>query len=208
MVFAPTTYFLPLVLSLVSFLGPVKPAKPGPAAPARVTALVSQHHPDQYLGRPWLVVTRRSPQRVQLLWNAVPECDIQGYSVERSLDGGHWHELAYVPVSLTHRYRYNDTTTTAAYYRVVRLDFARHCTFSLPKLVHSSRYAGPIIAQPNPAHGAVRLLGRDPSQPVDLLNSTGELVNQLSEASFSTQQLPRGVYALRQGNQITRLVVR
>lgn len=207
MVFGSATHFLPLALSLCLRVGPVKPAKPVPAAlPARPQ--LTSFHPDKYLGRPWLMVSRRSPKHVQLLWNAVPECDIQGYSVERSLDGGHWQELAYVPVSLTHRYRYDDTTTTAAYYRVVRLDFTRQYTYSLPKLIHSARYAGPIIAQPNPAHGAVRLLGRDPSQPVDLLNSTGELVNQLSESSFSTQQLLPGVYALRQGNQITRLVVR
>lgn len=165
--------------------------------------------PDLYLGRPRLLpIERLNAGRVRLRWNALPETSTQGYRVERSPDADHWTAVAYVPETRTHRYCVDDTTTQALFYRVVRLDLSRRLSASPPMRTSFAVPLGPLVARPNPAHGQVRLLGRDPALSVDVLNGRGELVHQIDAADFTTAGLSPGTYALRQGRQITRFVVR
>ena len=145
---------------------------------------------------------------MRLHWSAVPETDTQGYWVERSADADHWQRTAYVPVRASHRYCFQDTSRTAVYYRVVRLDFTRRLSASPAVRSSYGVPLGPLSASPNPARGPVRLLGRDPGLSVDVLNGRGELVHQIFSSAFTTAGLHPGVYALRQGQQITRFVVR
>lgn len=194
------------LLALLALLpGPGKPTTPGPvsARPAPVSGA-----PELYLSRPRLLVERLNDHRVRLLWNAVPETNTQGYQVERSPDADHWQLHAYVPVNPAHRYRFEDTCRAAVYYRVVRLDFSRRLVASPPVRSTPAIPLGPLVALPNPARGTVRLLNRDPSLSVDLLDAFGGLVTQINAATFTTTVLLPGVYALRQGRQITRFTVR
>lgn len=204
----------PSLLGLLGLLLALPDGGPGPFHPG--TASVGGHVrggtggliPALYLGHPRLLVERRSPGRVRLHWSAVPETDTQGYRVERSTDADHWLRRDFVPVSRNHRYAYDDTTATAYYYRVVRLDFSRHLSASPPVRSTYGTALGPLRALPNPARGPVRLLGRDPGLSVDVFNGRGELVHQIFTPFFTTEGLEPGVYALRQGRQIARLVVR
>ena len=182
-------------------------------SPGKAASQVPSPHcfgtpPELYLGRPQLLIKRLDAGRVRLSWNAVPETNTQGYHVERSADSDHWTPYAYVSVSRSHRYRYDDTCSSAVFYRVVRLDFTRHRTASRPVRSSYGVPLGPLLAQPNPARGPVRLLGRDPFLSVDVLNSGGEVVHQIYDSTFNTRDLHPGVYALRQGEQITRFIVR
>lgn len=202
-----------LALLCLSLLSPQNGPGPGKPTPRVIPILpgvrpLATTPPDLYLGRPRLLVERLDERRVRLAWNAVPETRTQGYRVERSLDGDHWLQLAYVDVNPRHRYRYLDTSRVALYYRVVRLEWSRRLSYSPPVRSTYGIPLGPLVAQPNPARGTVRLLGRDPLLSVDVLDAQGQLVSQIYEAAFSTQDLRPGVYALRQGQQITRFVVR
>lgn len=193
-----------LLMALLSS-GP-GPGKRGAVAWAQRPVTTSV--PDLYLGRPRLLIERLNAGRVRLLWNAVPETNTQGYRVERSFDADHWQAHDYVPVNRTHRYRYDDTCRVAVYYRVVRLDFSRRLSASRPVRSTYGVPLGPLTASPNPARGPVRILGRDPGLSVDVLNGRGELVHQIYASAFTTDGLPPGTYVLRQGQQITRFVVR
>lgn len=195
-----------LPLSSPPATGPDKPrpAKHGAVAHPQPTSI----RPPLYLSRPRLVVERLNSRMARLRWNAVPETTSQGYRVERSSDGDHWTYHDYVRVNATHRYHYEDTCRSAFYYRVVRLDFSRRLTPSLRVPSPYARPTGPLLAQPNPARGPVRLLGHDPLLSLDVLDGRGVLVRQIHTATFNTGSLRPGVYALRQGHRITRFAVR
>ena len=201
-----------VMLGLLSFLSAYSASGPGkPVVPAqgRPRPVLTSARPDLYLGRPRLLpIERVNAGRVRLRWNALPETSTQGYRVERSADADHWAALGYVPVTRAHRYCFDDTTAQALYYRVVRLDFSRRLTASPPVRSTYAVPLGPLVASPNPARGPVRILGRDPALSVDVLNGRGEVVHQVYTGGFTTAGLPPGTYALRQGRQITRFVVR
>jgi hypothetical protein len=200
-----------VLLSLISATEGFGPRKsvPAPALHRPRRGGLTSQQPDLYLGRPRLLpIERLNAARVRLRWNALPETDTQGYQVERSADADYWTALGYVPVTRSHRYCFDDTTAQAFYYRVVRLDFSRRLTASLPVRSTYAVPLGPLVASPNPAHGPVRLLGRDPALCVDLLNGRGEVVHQVFASGFTTDGLLPGTYLLRQGRQITRFVVR
>lgn len=205
-----TNYSIPALLLGMSLLSPGNGPgpKPGRKALTPVTSVLTSVQPDLYLGRPRLLIERLNAKLVRLVWNAVPETRTQGYRVESSPDGDHWVQLAYVGVNPKHRYRYDDTCRVARYYRVVRLDFSRRLSCSPPVRSSYAVPLGPFVAQPNPARGTVHLLGRDPALSVDVLDARGEVISQIYASAFSTIDLRPGVYALRQGQQITRLVVR
>lgn len=199
----------PVLLGLLSLFSVCSDPGPGkPVVPATARPRPTSRPPDLYLGRPRLRIERLDARRVRLCWDAVPETNTQGYRVERSPDADHWFSHDYVPVSRSHRYRYQDTCRLAVYYRVVRLDFSRRLSASPPVRSTYGVPLGPLLASPNPARGPVRILGRDPGLSVDVLNGRGELVHQIYAAGFTTQGLAPGTYALRQGQQIARFVVR
>ena len=65
---------------------------------------------------------------------------------------------------------------------------------------------------PNPAHGTVRVAGAAPGAPLTLLDGTGRAVRTLradgaGAATLSLAGLPVGVYAVRVGGAVRRLVV-
>ena len=212
---APSSFSLPallgrnlLLLGLLSCLprqqpGPGKPALPLLSRPALTTP-----GPDLYLGRPRLLLERLDESHVRLRWNAVPETNTEGYRVERSVNGDHWTYHDFVPVNRQHRYHYDDTCRLAMYYRVVRLDLSRRLSASPGVRSTYGVPLPPLKALPNPARAIVRIQGRDPALCVEVLNWRGELVHQVFDSDFPTQGLLPGTYALRQGNQIARFIIR
>lgn len=198
------------VLTVLLFPAAPPPIGTGPAPMAWMPRMAWQPAcllPDLYLARPSVRLARLTAKRVRLSWDAVPETRTQGYQVERSPDGSRWVTLGYLPVQANHRYRFEDTATAADYYRVARLDFSRQYAVS-PAVRSTGTAPAPLTAHPNPAHGEVQLRGRDPDEAVNVVDSRGEVVRQISDSIFSTTGLTPGVYALCQGRQITRLVVR
>lgn len=199
-----TRLLIPTACLAVATFGP----GPVPVKPLSKETIPTSRTPDLYLARPNLHIERTSTNRVSLRWNAIPETTTQGYRVERSADNYRWTLLAYIPMLASHRYHYEDTSRSSVYYRVARLDLSRRYTLSQPVLSPVAEPYSRLAAQPNPAHGEVRLVGCDPSQIVEVLDAKGQLVNQISEPVFSTTAWRPGIYALRQGRQITRLIVR
>ena len=145
---------------------------------------------------------------VHVNWETLDEESNLGYMVQRSADKLHWTSLEYMPANADgkgHAYGYEDENEGLAYYRLAQLG-SKHLAFS------PLRYSVPApppetFALRHQAHGTVLVLGAVAGQPVEVLNSAGELVQTVEGEHFSTQQLSPGMYAVRQGQQVARLQV-
>jgi hypothetical protein len=156
-------------------------------------------------------VQRVTRQVVKLSWKSLAHEENQGYIVQRSEDGVTWNNLYFQPGQGDKKERafaYSDTTSASVYYRLGELDEGMHMTFSPVWYLVAATPLARFSAQLNPARRSVQLVGADPTKPVDVLNSSGQLVQVVVGSSFSARELRPGMYALRQGSLVTRLQVR
>lgn len=156
------------------------------------------------------VVRRVTRQINKVSWNSLAHEENQGFIVQRSVDGITWTNVYFQPGEPDKRERafsYSDTTAASVYYRLGELDEAMHMTYSPVWYLVAATPLARFGAQLNPVKRSVQLVGSDPTKPVDVLNSAGEVVQVVVGTSFSTRELRPGTYAVRQGSRVTRLQV-
>lgn len=164
---------------------------------------------------------------IDLKWTTSSEAYNGGFQLQVAPDSVSWQNLAFVNskvigISTTAvDYQYATPFSPGTYYRIQQVDpngYVTATTHSLlvraTPLAATSATKSPAMGTgvyPNPAHDVVQVTSTTAGQPVELLNSLGQVVQTTTlapgTASLAVQSLPRGVYILRQGNSSSRLVL-
>jgi hypothetical protein len=160
-----------------------------------------------------------------LRWTTAQEKNNDRFEVEASADGKSFRPIGAVAgagsTSSRHDYRFEDGKLgsygqSVVYYRLRQVDRDGTATTSPVRAVSVATAPEPtrLLAYPNPAHDAVRVLlkGAAASAPLELFNALGQLVRSQAaadgvEAILSLNGLPAGVYVLRCGLLSQRLDV-
>ena len=155
---------------------------------------------------------RTTPTRVALIWTTASEKNNVGFTVEKSADGRQWQALGFVAGAgtsgVTHAYAYEDAAAPQpAYYRLRQQDSDGQVQYAPVRFVSAAPAA--LSVYPNPAHGAVRVAGADPTLPLRLLTLRGQLLRELPAGTMvvETALLAPGLYLLQSGPRVVRLVV-
>ena len=173
----------------------------------------------------WDALANDKGDAVILEWASAEERDNAFYFVEHSTDGVRFEEMDHIDGQvtsdreLTYEYIHHSAARGAHYYRLGQQDFdGTRQTFGVRQvtLTGTDRAAG---AFPNPARagGEVRLqlpAGAGTS-PIELISPTGRRVATFPVDTERTLQrmvlpadLPAGLYLLRSGSGVQRLLVR
>ncbi len=106
---------------------------------------------------------RLSKSTVNLDWQTTSEHNNDGFDIQRTVDGGKWHDLAFLPGHGTsleeHSYTYTDERPLPGmnYYRLQQMDFDGSFEYSPTVSVEMEWEGGGISIFPNPASGTVTL---------------------------------------------------
>jgi hypothetical protein len=159
-----------------------------------------------------------------LTWITASEINNQGFAVEVSPDGTSFRQIGWVrgngSSSGPSSYQFTDEALPTygvplVYYRLRQQDADGTASFSAVQAlkVPASSEQATLQVWPNPSHGSITVDGLAPSQPVQVLDVTGRVLLTASTPPTGPLQLdlPRGlapgVYLVRSGSQVRRLVV-
>jgi alpha-tubulin suppressor-like RCC1 family protein len=157
---------------------------------------------------------RTGPATVALTWATATETNNAGFTVQKSTDGVAFLALGFVAGAGTsaaaHAYTYTDGQALGrSYYRLAQRDTDGTITYSPVGVVEGA--AATLSLAPNPAHGAVQVLGLAPDATLVVYDELGRTVRPAA-ATLDVTGLPAGIYLVRataphQAPQTARLVV-
>jgi hypothetical protein len=147
-------------------------------------------------------------QQVDLKWSTANEINVQGFDIEKSIDGKNFNKINFVSASNQLKANYNTTVLLlngAAYYRLKIIDNDGKYTYSnVVKAIAFSNNS--INVYPNPAINTlnVNVLDLNTTKEFTIFNSFGQPViyaqmNQLSQ-QVNISQLSIGSYFLQFNN--------
>ncbi|HMW96138.1 MAG TPA: T9SS type A sorting domain-containing protein [Flavobacteriales bacterium] len=157
------------------------------------------------------------PDAVQLLWSTASERDNAFFEVQRSRSGVTYETIGSVDgngnSTTTIAYEFNDPTPYPGpnYYRLKQVDLDGTSTFTEVRSVTIGA-DGPIHVYPNPAVDQVRIAGllQGSTDPVEVYNAAGERMpfapEDMNEGLLDVSTLPKGIYLVRIGDQVARVV--
>ncbi|MGI4875826.1 MAG: FG-GAP-like repeat-containing protein [Janthinobacterium lividum] len=159
--------------------------------------------------------------RVALAWRTASEVNSARFEVERSADGVTFAEIGRVAAQGTKTtatdYALLDkqlpTGATTLYYRLRQIDLDGTAAYSPVRVVALAGAA--LRAYPVPAHGGqvLTITGASAGAALEVLDALGRRIAAAPADAAGTAQLPlpaglaAGVYVLRAGEQVLRLVV-
>ena len=157
---------------------------------------------------------RTGPATVAVTWATATETSNAGFTVQKSADGTAFSALGFVAGAGTsaaaHAYTYTDGQAPGrSYYRLAQHDSDGTTTYSPVAVVEGA--ATKLALVPNPAHGAVQVLGLAPEATLVVYDNLGRAVRPAA-ATLDVAGLPAGIYLVRataphQAPQTVRLVV-
>jgi|GEM_PF-490380 len=159
---------------------------------------------------------RGAGQAVQLAWHTAQEVNNAGFTVEKSMDGLRFEPLAFVPgaenPATPRQYSYDDQSAPATYYRLRQQDRSGVITYSPVQFVPAADRAAMARLElaPNPARRhPVEVHYAGPAAPVGLYSLQGQQLRQwpAGTTALDVRGLAAGVYVVRVGTQVTRLLV-
>jgi hypothetical protein len=153
----------------------------------------------------------RNGSRVLLQWRTTGQQ--RAFVVQRALDGIYWLDLAHLTVdsvvsTKTRKLDFEEEWTSGGFYRVAQACAAYQGSYSPVVWVAAVNPRTILTARQLPSSDIVLVQGADLSQQLQLISVSGYFVREVTAPAFSCADLLAGVYALRQGKRITRLVVR
>ena len=155
---------------------------------------------------------------VALAWRTASELNSAYFEVQRSFDGRTFTPLGRVAArgatSSTTNYTYLDAQLPAGaatlYYRLRQVDADETAAYSPGRAVTRPGTGTSLSLYPNPAPGSTTLVGAVPGTQVQVLDALGRILLTVVAKANGTAQLTgltSGVYAVRAGGQVARLVV-
>jgi Zn-dependent metalloprotease len=157
---------------------------------------------------------------IKLDWKTENEQHNQGFWVERSSGGNAFEKLAWIPASgnSAGRYGYLDAAAKEGVlytYRLQQQDVDGRGTYSPYRSARRGALAAHLVVAPNPASSFTEItLPSGAAQHVWLTDSRGNTVRQWQQLQggarhrISLQGLAPGLYLLRVGGELRKLVVR
>ena len=152
---------------------------------------------------------------VRLDWATASEVNSDRFEVERSSDGLAFATIGTVAAAgsstSSHAYQLTDAKlpagSTRLYYRLRQVDLDGTAVYSPVQVVGLDM--GGITIAPNPAHSSARLLGAPAGVLVQVFDALGQVVvtKKTDEAGSAELTLPQGLYLVRTGQQVKRLLV-
>ncbi|MEL7148716.1 MAG: T9SS type A sorting domain-containing protein, partial [Bacteroidota bacterium] len=157
---------------------------------------------------------------VVITWQTATEIDNDYFMIERSVDGVLWEELMKVDGAGTSsgpiNYRQTDRSphTGLSFYRLKQVDFDRQFSYSSIKwLDRKEDYIEKLRTYPNPATNETFLAGSHGNTKIRLMDINGREMNDAVKMTYRNElisidvsKLPVGVYFIRAGNGLTKLI--
>jgi len=142
---------------------------------------------------------------VVLEWQTTSESGASHFDIERSIDTRNWSRITTIKAN-NKPTRYNTTDdaplSIGAYYRLNQFDFdGEHEVF---KSVFVEQKANKLTVYPNPTMPEITIVSESPSQVFDTL---GRLYLSLEKGSIKVSSLLTGVYIVRSGTEMQRIIV-
>jgi hypothetical protein len=148
-------------------------------------------------------------EAVSLSWATASELNNMGFAIERSVPGGEWEEIGFLPgagsSATEQQYRWTDERPALgkSFYRLRQMDFDGAFNYSTVLSVRMAPAQASFAILPNPASQATRIVLADEGAParVELYDLSGRKMqvqdNALDEASLSLAGLLPGMYVVR-----------
>jgi hypothetical protein len=166
----------------------------------------------------WLSFTAQQQERTVLLnWATAQEENTSDFLVQRSIDGNSWTTLGTVSAAgnsnAATQYNFTDMNpaTGINQYRIEEQDLDGHINDSKIVRVDFSGVTARMIVYPNPLVTGDLNIILPRAAAVSLYNSTGALLRtwQLTEGvhQVSTGNLAKGVYLVKAGEDLARVIV-
>jgi predicted esterase len=162
----------------------------------------------------WIDFTAlKSANGVNLQWKVNAQENIRDYSVEKSIDGRRWNEIAKLQAksgqgNLNYDYVDNSQQADKLYYRIKANDLNGQITYSLIRVVNGySQFK--VIIYPNPFVGNLRIqVPADVNQKIELRISDeqGRLVYNKEHFVKNSSIDISGLSGLKTGNYILQLI--
>lgn len=159
---------------------------------------------------------------VQVSWTTEMEKNVNYFSVQRSIDGSNWKEIAKskpaaVASDLTQNYSYTDNLSSElsgqVYYRLVTVDYNESMSFSDVSIVKiSGGSQATTKVYPTVTNGKINISTAAADATIVLTDLMGAKlqVAALNNGQIDIQQLPAGMYLLnilsKQGNESFKIV--
>lgn len=158
---------------------------------------------------------------VTLTWSSAMELNNDFYGIEHSTNGASFTEITRVPgrdlsiEQLDYSYTHTAPTAGTNYYRLTQTDLdGTRTVFNVLTVTATGGAAATLSPNPANAGTQVNLWNVSTDTDISLLRIDGSLVARYPAASRSLPQLalpadlPAGVYLVRAGEQVSRLLVR
>ena len=154
----------------------------------------------------WLqpLTAHKQDNQVALLWTVAQQINNDKFIVERSADGIHFEAIQTIHAdgnfTLRKEFKALDTTPNKGdnYYRIKQIDYDGEFDYSNIAFVRFEPRE--LSIYPNPATQEIHLdTPKEVSRQIDIFNTTGQLVKQLSQKSTTIPigDLPKGIYWMR-----------
>jgi hypothetical protein len=155
---------------------------------------------------------KRVKDAVNLTWVTSSELDNAGFEVQRSLDSKKWSKISFVAgqgnSTTVKTYKATDIYGITAYYRLAQQDLSGLITYSPVFYVPAEKSVN-LSAFPNPSQGqSIQIVGAEPAQPIQLLNTSGQVIREFVGPTLTTENIKPGLYLLKQESKTTRIVIR
>lgn len=173
-----------------------------------VSAIVAQ--PCDPVTNPCLPVTitfftaKAEKAGVKLEWATESEQNASHFDIERSVDGRGFSRIASIKCENKARYQFVDDTplSIGAYYRLSQVDFdGRREIF---KAVFVEQRTGKLTIFPNPTKSNVTIVSEKEISVVDM---TGRVIKKSEPGIVVVSDLPKGLYIVKSGSEISRIIV-
>lgn len=150
-------------------------------------------------------------------WSTAQELNNAGFTVQYSPDGLTWDSVTYLDVANSHSrnantplyYTIEDRPREGGYYRIRQHDLDGTVSYSPVVQLRSKKHDKPVSLVPNPSRDYVMLHGLEEATTVLIMDAKGKQVmeaNLMPGEVLNVRSLASGVYALRHGEQVLRLV--
>lgn len=165
---------------------------------------------------------RNNRNHVELEWSTFTETNNAGFYVERSSDGSHWYQIAWLPGSVNNttaktNYSYTDNSPFPGInvYRLKQKDIDGNTTYSNTVAVKiEDTPTKNIIIEPNPARSTITLTTFYPgSFNYCLYNMAGQSVRKGNSRGnknvlLQVDNLPEGLYILKTDEEVHKLIIK
>ena len=142
---------------------------------------------------------------VELKFETALEVNASHFEIERSVDAKAWSRIATVKAAnKPTRYTATDDTplSVGAYYRLKQVDFDGK--FEVFKNVFVEKKDSKLTIFPNPTTAAVNIVSE---KSIAIYDLSGKLYRSVESGSVTISNLPKGVYLVRAGAEVQRVIV-